>query len=680
MESHTQSSVCPLRQPVYDRVMMSDAVVQHAPSKSSALPAGDGWTDSLSGTGSQVSIGSHSPKPQSVSHFAIDLEDGVGNSQSQSLTTQSQTSEVDCTYIGPSNAESVFVTSGYVYIKPPSSDFSPNQKNNIKDQLLKDSPKDEKLSQEANRDEVCKTVSSVSANTAVLNVSPITKSTPVKQGNIQHATNEGSMLQATKTNPDGIILCATTSSEQQDKMPSVADRRLAFEKQFQVRESDMKVAPKPGRKAPAIPKRVSSISNVVKQQDSANGDNNITSSIEEPSSSLGMENTITEEGEEPPPTPPPLETHPGVLMKSESEEQLEVRDDSTTTKSAAELPQEGDVHRPKPKERRVSAPAVKSEPDQNISRSLTLRDNTITPVSEVTKPTAEVEAIPVSVFPEEDKGLDSVHIPAPPPQKEASLNGSKTNDNTEADDGKQGVNAETFNEETDYLYDEQPSFTFTFGHTGTSNLLDTNKISEESTKLNVERSGLDGIDPSKSMGAEVSTFKPVPKPRLFQRHSMYVGGTTPTVTESSADDSISPATDNSQTVTTSLLRPPTQPYSFTPDMKRSSMHFPTPENKRKMIFRAQSMSMTSTTGSASPRMVLRGEQKLQMPPGFVMYSRSQEAVVGRHPTMTSNTLLRSLQASTEKKGDGDKKATAAAAPMNTKRASLKKRRSFFKRK
>ena len=687
VDSHTQSSVRPLiqhKQPIHEREIVNEVVAHHSLPRSSALATGDGWVDALSGTGSQVSIGSHSPKPQSVSHFAIDVEDGVGTSQSQS-----QTSEVDCTYIGPSNVESVFVTSGYMYIKP-SSDFSPNKKNGSKDQTFKEkqSPNNEKLTQEANNSEVCETVSSVTANTVVHDMSPSAESTLVSQGNLHLATNEGSMLQSIKPSPGGIT-CATTTSEQLNKMPSVAERRLAFEKQAQIKESDTKVASKPDKKPPAIPKRVSSISNVEKQQESAqNGNNDVTNSVKDPSCSLRIENTITEEEDIPPtPPPPPMSTHPGLLVKSGSDEQLEVQDDSRTTKSAVELPQEVDAYKPKPKERKVSVPVAKPEPDQN-SRSLTLNDDACSPVPEVTKPIAEAEGIPVSVLPGEDKGLNSVHEPVPPSQREASLNGGKTNgDNIEADDEKQAVNAEMFKEETDYLCDEQSPSTRSFGHvspSGTSALLDTTVISEEPTNLNVERSGLDSIDPSKNMGAEVSTFKPVPKPRSYQRHSMYVGDIRTTVTDNVfSGDSISPAcqpTNNTPTAAASLLRPPTQPHSYTPDMKRSSMHFPTPENKRKMILRAQSMSMTTTTltGSASPRMVVRGEQRSQMPPGFIMYSRSQEAVVGRHPTMPSSTMLQSIQASTGKKGDGDKKG-AAAAPMNTKRA-LKKRRSFLKRK
>jgi hypothetical protein len=221
----------------------------------------------------------------------------------------------------------------------------------------------------------------------------------------------------------------------------------------------------------------------------------------------------------------------------------------------------------------------------------------------------------------------------------------------------------------------------TFGHNSTpkkSNLPTLAMTSEQSA--GEERTTLDDIDPSKKIGAEVSTFKPVPKPRSTQHLSAaFESSAVPTIF--ALKDEAPPRPPKLRTH--NIMAPRSPPPTYTPEMKRSSAFYPTPVN-REFLLRAQSMNVLPTTGSASPRMVARGEQRQQMPPGFMVFSRSQEAVVGhgQHATLTSNMIRRTIQVN-KTAGDGEQTGSApppTAAPMNTKRPSTKKRRSLFRRK
>ena len=694
-DNHDSSPTMTFRheQKEYDSEDANDLVMNSPlnalPRYSALAAAGDAWLEANSG-GSQVSIGSHSPKPQSVSHFAIDVEDGAGTSQSQS-----QTSEVDCTYIGPSNVESIFVTSGYMYIAPPPSDFSLD-KNSVRNDRKHSSPpsnntrRGQKTSKGETHfgssaapsttvlDEPSSTVSTAAGHDNLPPAAPTKHSTTDENGDKNALVKSDQMSSQEKVGKDSKVnknkgsvsgsspgvTPDTTDSETSEEMPSVADRRLAFEQQARFKEGEKKLASKPATKPPAVPKRVSSITTLEKSSPGNDTtEKNITNSTSESSSSLVTENKATVDEEKPP--PPPMSTHPGLAKKSESDEQLEIREDNTTIKSVANSPEATGEFRPKPKERRVSVPAVPpANPKPEIQEDST-------PASGLNAPIGETEG--AGTVSGANEGLDG--LPAPL-QKDKGMNDSESNArvNTEVSNGQQGVNSK---EASDY---NEPPLRSTFGHISpsTSTSLGMNVISEEPS--HEEKGELDEIDPSKYMGAEVSSFRPVPKPRSLQRHSMYAGNLSPPATES-ASNPVTPVHQaanniNAPAARMSLLAPPTHPNTYTPEMKRNSMHFPTPENKRDMILRAQSMTMLPTTGSASPRMRMRGEQRSQMPPGFVVFSRSQEAVVGRHPSMSSNMMVRSIQAS---QGDGDKKAEAITAPMNTKRAP-KRRRSFFKRK
>lgn len=615
---------------------------------SKPLSAGNGWLDDHSGTGSQVSIGSHSPKPHSVQHFVVDLEDSGGNSQSQR-------SEVDCSYIVPSNeVESVFIA------PPPSSDFdnfSPNEESSAHHTLEElHSPKGER-----DEAEICETQfnSSVAPTTAILDTPSSAGSTPVRYGSqppvaIEHFTAEngheyalvnksspGQTRRDNETDNDGTQEedeCHSKKSKlaeqpgDLEQLPPIATRRLAFEKN--IVQGGENSAPKPAKVPPAVPKRVSSISTLQKQTPSPVGDQNgtdtVTSSAKSPGpleahpqGQLQQENE-TEEEDMPP--PPPMSTHPGLASKK-TEPNNEQQHEENPKPDDVEL-REGSKFRPKPKERRKSSQVVepKEIPEQQQYGTESHTDNTdniTVSVSEIPQ-TTEVTQAPALP---QDKVTNSV--PALPQGDEA------------LDESEESRDKEVSNEEK---LNATPSASVAMS-------------SDQSST--VERADLDNFNPSKKSGAEVSTFKPTPKPRSTRR--------TSTDTESIPTITVSSLAEDTPTTATAL--------------PGSSVQIPSPA-KREVLPRAQSMSVRPITGSASPRMRVRGEQNSQMPPGFVVYSRSQEAVVGHHHTMSSSMMRRTIQVGTEKKSGEDKTDSAsavAAPPMNTKRG-IKKRRSFFRRK
>ena len=684
----------------------------------SALPrtaglAGDGWLETNSGTGSQVSLGSHSPKPQSVHHFVVDLEESAGTSQ-----ISSQTSEVDCSYIAPSKeAEPVFITSGYMYIAPPASEFdgtSPNGENKDEQTLIqkgKNSPNGERGEGDT-KAEICETQfdSSGDPTTAILDTPSSAESTPVRHVSslaTEHITPENThehdLPNKNSSNPaekddsqekeersvnikddQTARKSSNGNSEPGDlnQLPSIASRRFAFEQKAQIsKENNQNSTSKPTKQPPAVPKRVSSIPSLQKQENGSQtgGDQNTTNpdklAVAASSGPLQEENKVEAEEEMPP--PPPMSTHPGIVATKKpvmaepvhSEQQGEQEDESVKEeKPKAEIVEQEqenepvrDLEKPKPevelsdasklrpvpKERRISVPAVKpKEPETEQDRS--------------TEPQADLKNTPV-IEPSTENSTVSNDVPAPPQDE---IDGMNINANS---DGNETVED-----------DEVAASMSTFGHTASptkSNLPTVAITSEQSASEG--RTALDDINPSKKIGAEVSTFKPIPKPRSAHCLSAAFDSSTAPTTSISKDEAPPPKL-RTHNITTPRSPPPT----YTPEMKRSSAYYPTPVN-REFLLRAQSMSMLPTTGSASPRMVARGEQRQQMPPGFMVFSRSQEAVVGhgQHATLTANMIRRMIQ--TDKKGDGEQTGSAPppiAAPMNTKRAPTKKRRSLFRRK
>lgn len=723
---HSSSTASPLTQHMeqgHDReidnaVMPSGSPTLSALARSSAL-TGDDWLDTHSGAGSQVSIGSSSPKPQSVQRFVVDLEGSASPSRSPS-----QASDVDCSYIAPSKeVESVFVSSGYLYVTPPSSDFNKKtvlNKSCGDNQTVMEQPAEK---EKAMKTEICETEldSPVNPTTTVLDTSSSSESTPVRQvihstATIpQHTTDESAMVNKVLSKGDGSEdkeegkkeidkngldnlksvtsgskPDAASSQQPEEKEPerlSVADKRRAFEKQSKVKENDKKPSTKVTRQPPLVPKRVSSISSV----DSATTEEeNITSAVQSPTESTFPpldEEDVVEEEKKPP--PPPMSTHPGISNNAEAdkssqqEEEVQVEKEDEKSKVV-----EGTEVKPKPKERRLSSPTCKAKPtdselEVNDSSEQPENNTSTSVIVEGPKSSAETKAA-VIILPENREVSSSV----PAPLQEEKAVDDATRIASDYGDVQQGKNADTFEEATDCSIDEPPS-TETFGHNVSPSVSATSLGASSKEPISEEKRELEDIDPSKKLGAEVTTFKPVPKPRSFQRHSMYGARPTPTIVESHHDvdspHAVPPSRGAYNSATTSLLAPSTSGRSYTPEMKRSSMHFPTPENRRDIILRAQSMSMLPTGGSASPRMMVRGEQRSQMPPGFMVFSRSQEAVIGRHPSMTSNMMQRAVKQSTETRNEEEKKkssasaATSCAAPMNTKR-STKKRKSFFRRK
>ena len=569
--------------------------------KAPASLIGDGWLETHSGAGSQVSLCSQSPKPQSVQRFVVDLDD----------TSQSQTSEVDCSYISPSKeAESVFVTSDFLYVSPPSSDF--------------------------------KSDSSRSTN-----------------GEDENGDKR----------------------EDAEQQLSVAERKLAFERKGPSKNNGRNgEARKPAKHPPAIPKRSSSIS-IASDQSEPTSRKTSTDST-----NPLKEDSIVEEVYKPP--PPPMSTHPGLASKTELDEDTQQEMSEEKSPSEDELPETSEKARPKPKARRVSIPAVKPEDakDTHGSDSCDLRgsdrDRPAAPESLVT----QTEVVSPDVIKEEDEtNLTSLSAPLldrSSTERSNKIGISENNTKSREDGGD-----ETVIEATDYEL-EVSSSTGMFGHTTLTASTPEFPLGASSEEpLEARGSAIEDIDPSKKMGADVSTFKPIPKPRSFYRHSMYSAGTS-----GNNQPSISLSPPPEDPASTSRFSPPPLGYSLTPEMKRSSIHYPSPANKREMILRAQSMSMLPNSGSASPRMMVRGEQRSQMPPGFVVFSRSQEAVIGRHPTLSASDMLRKLRerenadsagdaAAGEKGGKKNSAPKTAAAPMNTKRGtSTKKRRSIFRRK
>ena len=691
--------------------------------KTAGLSGGDGWLETHSGAGSQVSLGSHSPKPQSVQRFVVDLEE----SQTGTSQISSQASEVDCSYITPSKeAEPVFITSGYMYIAPPVSEFdstSPDGEKKVDEQTLiqkgENPPKGERSRGEAGtKAEICETQfdSSGDPTTAILDTPSSAESTPVRHisslaTTAGHTTTESRReggLAANKSSPnppkeddsrekeEERRKSSSGNSEPDDilnQLPSIASRRSAFEQRAQVSKerNNQNSTSKPAKKPPAIPKRVSSIPKLENGQ--SGGDQNSTNTDKLTVTSPGPlqeENKRVTEAEELMPPPPPMSTHPGVVAKipaaveeplvhsdkQQQEENESIKEEEPKLKIVEQEKKEEDEPvrdleeskpevelrdssklRPVPKERQmlISVPAVKPKETEAEQDSSTEPSEGVksTPLSPVIEPSTEVTSM------SNDK-------PAAPPQDE--VDGMNIDDNNAISDSKEIAKSEG---------DSMSSF----GHTAspTKSDLPTVAISSEQS-AGEERTTLDDIDPSKKIGAEVSTFKPIPKPRSTHHLSASF--------ESSAAQAptISISKDKAPHPPKLRLRniaaPRSPPPTYTPEMKRSSAYYPTPVN-REFLLRAQSMSVLPTTGSASPRMVARGEQRQQMPPGFMVFSRSQEAVVGhgQHATLTSNLMRRTIQVN--KKGEGEQAGLApppAAAPMNTKRSSTKKRRSLFRRK
>ena len=690
----------------------------------SALPrtaglAGDGWLETHSGAGSQVSISSHSPKPQSVHRFVVDLEESTGTSQ-----ISSQTSEVDCSYISPSKeAESVFITSGYMYVAPPASEFdstSPTRESKDEETLIQkeeNSPKGERGEADT-KTEICETQFDSSGNptTAILDTPSSAESTPVRHiGSLatEHVARENtheaglpnksssnlSKKEVAQEKEEGRMSSNSNGSSESDdvnQLPSIANRRLAFEQQAQrSKENGRNSTSKPTKQPPAVPKRVSSIPSLQKQENGALGGDQDATNPDKLSAAVVSPGPLQEENKveaaaeaetELMPPPPPMSTHPGVVgkkpameeplhseqTKGEREDELlsnekpkaevvehEEEDDEPvreleTPKPKVEL-RDSSKPRPVPKERRISVPAVKPtqepEAEQNISS---------------TEPApVDVQNAPV-IEPSTEKSSLSGDIPEAPSQDE--IDGVTIEDNSDSKEKAED--------------NEVVASMSTFGHTASptkSNLptLAITSAGEEGS------TSLDNIDPSKKIGAEVSTFKPTPKPRSTHRLSaVFDGSAAPTMSISKDSEAPPPPKLRTHNIPTPCSPPPT----YTPEMKRSSAYYPTPVN-REFLLRAQSMSILPTTGSASPRMVARGEQRQQMPPGFVVFSRSQEAVVGhgRNATLTSssNMIRRTIQVD-KMGGDGGQTGGSVppptAAPMNTKRGPTKKRRSLFRRK
>ena len=661
----------------------SDSMVNNHPlnalPRSSAL-AGDGWLDSHSGAGSQASIGSYSPKPQSVHHFVVDLQEDGGS------TSQSQKSEVDCSYILPSKeVESVFVSSGYLYVTPQSSDFnktSPSQEGSRDHHTLEGehSPTGERDKVER-KTEICETQfdSSTAPSTAILDIPSSTESatpirhsqTTVRQGNQPNAVVQNINSESEKNKENSTTLSRKVSSESNsdevfsgqmdntNRHQSVADRRLAFERQVQTKDNIKKTADKPAKLPPTIPKRVSSISSVDIVEE--NGAESIKPPRESSSAPLQEEGAFNEENR---PPPPPMSTHPGLTNKVEVERrhQFEVQEEKEDENSTV---------RPKPKQRRISIPTIKPPKEHEMEES-SLEPVTPPTIKESPKPSDEVATCVLS---ENDKPVNG-RAPAPPQKDRVQDDSENMSGNIEGDNGQQNAK-----ESTDYHEEESPSIS-TFGLNVFPLERSASFRENSEQQLRAERE-LNAIDPSKNLGAEVSTFKPKPKPRSFQRHSMYGGYETPATMEPPDYASLSSRRPETYTAsaTSSLLAPPPTTHTYTPEMKRSGVNFASPANKREILLRAQSMSILPTNGSASPRMMVRGEQRSQMPPGFVVFSRSQEAVIGRHASMSSNMALRTIKASTAPHNEGKKKGATPApvAPMNTKR-TIKKRRSIFRKK
>ena len=683
----THANASPLlqrREPEPVREVVSDTInlVTLSALPKSADLAGDGWLETHSGAGSQVSLGSHSPKPQSVQHFVVDLEESAGTSQ-----ISSQTSEVDTSYISPSKeAESVYITSGYMYVAPPSSEFDSNGENFSK-QTIKEhySPK-HKRDEDSTKAEICETQfdSTGVPTTAILDTPSSAESTPVRHvGSLatQHITAENGYEYAlqNKGSPNNTLkneekekadesikedqVSRKSEADDANELPSVASRRFAFEQQAKIsKENNRNSTSKPVKQPPAVPKRVSSISSMHKQENGLTGvDQNAPNPVKIAVASSGPlsqeENGAETIAKEMPP-PPPMSTHPGVIAKSpvvtepihsEQQKNEPVREETEMEQEKEDEPvrelempkpevelRDASKLRPVPKERRISVPAVKPiEPKEEQDSS--------------TEPPSDVQPTPMIIQPSNEASTMSNELPQ---------------------------------DETDGLADDEVTSTSTFGHTAGSPAkpdLPTVAITSEKP-TDEERTALDDIDPSKKIGAEVSTFKPIPKPRSTHRLSAAFADSSTAPTISVSQDEVPPPnirTNNN--ITLPRLPPPT----YTPEMKRSSAYYPTPVN-REFLLRAQSMNALPTTGSASPRMMARAEQRQQMPPGFVVFSRSQEAVVGRTATLTSSMMRRTIQIdSGNKKGDGELTASApppTAAPMNTKRGPTKKRRSLFRRK
>lgn len=695
--------------------------------RTGGLVGGDGWLETHSGAGSQVSLGSHSPKPQSVHHFVVDLEESAGTSQ-----ISSQTSEVDCSYIAPSKeAESVFVTSGYMYVAPPAPEFdstSTNGEDKNDEQTLiqnkgKDDPKGERGEGGNMKAEICETQfdSRRDPTTAILDTPSSAESTPVRHvyslATTEHITHEqenthedhglpnnGSPIPPTKevskeneerrksnngsSDPDGI-----------NELPSIASRKLAFEQQARTsKENDRNATSKPAKKPPTVPKRVSSIPTLYKEENGqrGGGDQNATNPDK---LAVVSSDPLQEESKVPSieaeelvmPPPPPMSTHPGITAKKpaampaepvhsehvqqgeqeeeesvkelekpkpeivEQEQQQEEEHESARELEKPDLPkeelQDSSKLRPVPKERHISVLAVKSkEPEtEQLDSSSTEPPEDVKNAAPVIEPSTEMSSM-------------SNGMPTAPPQDETD-----------------GIDIEETNAST-------------FGHTAspTKSDLPAMAITSEQSPGEERRTSLDDIDPSKKIGAEVSTFKPIPKPRSTHHLSAAFDNSTVATATSISKDNEVPRPPKLHLRTHNIAIPRSPPPTYTPEMKRSSAFYPmaNPAN-REFLLRAQSMSILPTTGSASPRMVARGEQRQQMPPGFMVFSRSQEAVVshGRHATLTSNMMKRTIQVN--KKGDGEQTGSAAtaplapiAAPMNTKRLGgpTKKRRSLFRRK
>ena len=699
-------------EPEPDREVMSDTINLNT---LSALPrstglVGEGWLETHSGAGSQVSLGSHSPKPQSVQRFIVDLEESAGTSQ-----ISSQTSEVDCSYIAPSKeVESVYITSGYMYVVPRSSDFdstSPNGENKDK-QTFKGqySPKLER-DEDGTKADICETQfdSSGVPTTAILDTPSSAESTPVRHvGSLatEHTTAKNGQEYAlpNKSSPNLAKVdnfqekekvdenikddqvsrkSSNGNSEPQeiDQLPSIANRRLAFEQQAQnSKESNRNSAAKPAKRPPAVPKRVSSISSMQKQENGlVEGDQNAPNPVEITVASSGPhqeENGAEVMAEEMPP-PPPMSTHPGVISKKpvvtepvHNELQQEEQENEQVREEKAEIEVEQEQEDESVREEKAETEVEQEQEDEPVRElempksAVELRDTSkLRPVPKERR--ISVSAVkPIEPEAEQDSNTEPSSDVKPTP-----VIGPSTETSTMSNQSPQDEIDET-------AEDDRVTSTSTFGHTASSakpNLPTVAITSEQST--HEERTALDDIDPSKKIGAEVSTFKPIPKPRSTHRLSA-------AAFDSSTEPSISVTQDEApppKLRTTPHSLPPT----YTPEMKRSSAYYPAPVN-REFLLRAQSMSMLPTTGSASPRMVARGEQRQQMPPGFVVFSRSQEAVVGRTATLTSNMMRRTIQIdSGNKKGDGELTASApppTAAPMNTKRGPTKKRRSLFRRK
>ena len=714
-----------------DREILNDNTTNLVPlsalPKTGSLSGGDGWLETHSGAGSQVSLDSHSPKPQSVQHFVVDLEE----SQTGTSQISSQASEVDCSYIAPSKeAESVFITSGYMYVAPPVSGFddtSPDGENKDEQTLIQkgENPPKGERGEADTKAEICETQfdSSGDPTTAILDTPSSAESTPVRHvsslATTGHTTTESrheNGLAASKSSPnpskeddsqeknEESRKSGNGNSEPDDisQLPSIASRRFAFEQQAQVSKerSDRNSTSKPAKRPPAVPKRVSSIPKLENGQ--SGGDQNATNTDKLAVTSSGPlqeENKRENEAEELMPPPPPMSTHPGVVAKKpavvkdqplvhsdeqqrpgeeqenesvkeeepESEivkhEQKEEEDepvkDLEKSKPEVEL-RDSSKLRPVPKERQISVPTVQTkEPEAEQDSS--------------TEPPEDVKSTPLSPGIELSTEVSSMSNdkPAAPPQDE--VGGMNTEDINVVSDSKEAAES------------ERDSMS-TFGHTSTASPtksdLPTMAITSEQS-AGEERTTLDDIDPSKKIGAEVSTFKPIPKPRSTHRLSAAFESSAAQASTISISKNEAPRPPKLRIHNIAAPRSP--PPTYTPEMKRSSAYYPTPVN-REFLLRAQSMSMLPTTGSASPRMVARGEQRQQMPPGFMVFSRSQEAVVGhgQHATLTSNMMRRTIQIN--KKGDGEQQACAGsappptAAPMNTKRASTKKRRSLFRRK